>query len=351
MGHADSRRGEADGRWLVVVPFRLDGRGPVVELRLLSAADVRVAVPMEEAVDAMRRAFGQLSSGDAQVPLRTSVEGEGGVMLVMPGRLRADEAMGAKVVSVFEGNRERGLPAVSALLLLVDPATGIPRAVLEGEALTALRTGAASGLATDLLARGDASVLTVFGAGVQARTQVEGVRAVRPIRELRIVSRTRASAEAFAREVEGVEVRVLDDPAVAVRGAQVICTATTSSEPVFPGEAVDPGTHVNGVGSFTPSTREVDDNLVRRARVVVDSREAALAEAGDLLLPMERGVFSASDVHGELGEIVNGSLSGREDDRQVTFFKSVGSAAQDLAVGRRALERAGSQGIGTVVAL
>jgi len=277
------------------------------------------------------------------------------VMLIMPGRLKESGAFGAKVVSVFEKNPERGLPAVNALVLMVDPTTGLPTAIMEGTYLTALRTGAASGLATELLARRDASVLTVFGAGAQARTQAEAVRAVRPIEEVRVVSRTRASAEAFAEELrEGdgqVEVRVLEDRAEAVRGAHVVCTATTSSHPVFPGEAVDPGVHVNGVGSYRPTDREVDDALVRRARIVVDSMEAAMEEAGDVIGPIRRSVISRTGIYGELGELVNEKKRGREDHDQVTFFKSVGNAAQDLAVGRRVVERAEAEDLGTVVEL
>lgn len=322
-----------------------------MELRILSADDVRAAVSMEDAIDAMREAFGQLSAYQADIPMRTPVSGEGGVMLLMPGRLKESGAMGAKVVSVFEDNPEQGLPAVNALVLMVDPETGLPRALLEGGYLTALRTGAASGLATELLAVSDARVLTVFGAGAQARTQVEAVRAVRPIEEVRVVARTLGSAQALASELEGVEARALEDRSEAVKGAHVICTATTSSKPVFDGADVDPGTHVNGIGSYTPTMREVDDALVSRARIVVDSMEAAMEEAGDLIGPIRRNVISRAGLYGELGQIVNGELEGRDDDEDVTFFKSVGSAAQDMAVGHRILDEAEPADLGTVVKL
>lgn len=326
-----------------------------MKVRMLSREDVRAAVPMDEAIDAMREAFGQLSAYQADIPLRTAVSGEDGVMLIMPGRLKESGAFGAKVVSVFESNPGRGLAAVNALLLMVDPATGLPRAIADGTYLTALRTGAASGLATDLLAREGASVLTVFGAGAQARTQVAAVRAVRPVEEVRIVSRTRASAEAFAEELRedegGLRVRVVDEPAAAAKGAHVICTATTSSEPVFSGGDVDPGTHVNGIGSYRPTDREVDDTLVSRARIVVDSMDAAMEEAGDVIGPIRRNVISRTGIHGELGDVVNGRKPGRSSDDQITFFKSVGNAAQDLAVGRRLVERAEAEDLGTVVEL
>jgi len=322
-----------------------------MKLRILSADDVRSALPMEGAIAAMEEAFGQLSAYQADIPLRTPVSGEGGVMLLMPGRLKRSGAMGAKMVSVFEDNPERDLPAVNALVLMVDPGTGLPRALIEGGYLTALRTGAASGLATRLLALPDARVLTVFGAGAQARTQVEAVRAVRPIEEVRIVARSRESAGSLASELDGVEARAVEDRAEALRGARVVCTATTSATPVFRGEDVEPGTHVNGIGSYTPKMREVDDELVSRARIVVDSMEAAMEEAGDLIGPIRRNVISRTGLHGELGQIVNGELGGRDDEERVTFFKSVGNAAQDLAVGRRIVEEAEGAGLGTVVEL
>ena len=324
-------------------------------LTLLSGADVVRLVPMSRAIEAMRSAFGQLASGAAHVPLRTPLEVEGGVALFMPGHLRDSGALGAKVVSVFAGNPERGLPVIHALVLLLDPVTGVPRAVMDGARLTALRTGAASGLATDLLAVPDASVLAVFGAGVQARTQIEAVRTVRPIREIRLVDSVPGAARRLAEELadsgDGSEVRVLDDPWAAVRGAHVIVTATTSSTPVFPGEAVEPGTHVSGIGSYTPRMREVDAELVRRATVVVDTREAALAEAGDLVVPIEEGVIGVDHIHAELGEVVLGTRPGRTRPEEITFFKSVGNAAQDLAVALLALEEAERRGEGARVEL
>jgi len=277
------------------------------------------------------------------------------VALFMPGHLGETGALGAKVVSVFGGNPARGLPVIHALVLLLDPGTGVPRAVMDGTRLTALRTGAAGGLATDLLARPDASVLAVFGAGVQARTQVEAVRTVRRVREIRLLDSVPAAAERFAEELAGEAgappVRVLSDPRAAVEGADVIVTATTSSHPLFPGDAVAPGTHVSGIGSYTPLMREVDSQLVRRATVVVDTREAALAEAGDLLIPLGEGVIEEDHIVAELGEVVRGLHPGRTRPDEITFFKSVGNAAQDLAVAHLALEEAERRGEGVRVEL
>jgi ornithine cyclodeaminase len=326
-----------------------------VRLTLLSGEDVRRLVPMTDAIEAMASAFGQLSSGRAEIPLRTSVDAERGVSLFMPGYLRDTRVLGGKIVSVFGDNPEVGLPVVTAAVLLLDSDTGLPRALLDGTALTALRTGAASGLATRLLARADASVLAVFGAGVQARTQIEAVRAVRRIREVRIVSRRRASAERLAGEIKGGRgapvVRVLEDRAEAVRGAHVLVAATSSATPVFPGDRVEGGAHVNGFGSYTPEMQEVDEAVVTRARVVVDTRTGALAEAGDLIIPLRKGLVREADVNTELGEVLLGVRPGRARDDEVTFFKSVGNAAQDLAVAARALAEAERTGAGKQVEL
>lgn len=307
---------------------------------------------MPRAIEAVSHAFAALSGGRARAPLRTPLESDGGVTLVMPGRVGAPAAvagLGTKIVSVFPGNRSLGLPSIHALVLLVDTRTGAPRAVLEGTWLTALRTGAASGVATRHLARDDAAVLAVFGAGVQARTQIEAVRAVRPVREIRVVSRGGASARRLAAELAGVQARAVTDPREALAGAGVVVAATDSAVPVFPGEAVEPGTHVNGVGSYTPAMREVDGGFVARATVVVDQREAAWAEAGDLVGALRDGLVERDHVRAELGEVIRGEHPGRSRPDEVTFFKSVGNAVQDVAVAAAALRRAEEADVGTLV--
>lgn len=306
---------------------------------------------MRQAIDAMREAFGQLSAGHARVPLRLPLETEKGVTLFMPAYLQDTADLGAKIVSVYGENPQRGLPVINALVLVLDPQTGVPLALMDGTYLTALRTGAGSGLATELLAREDASVVAVFGAGAQARTQLEAVRAVRPIREVRIVSRTPESARRFAEEVKGVDVRVMDDRGAAVRGAHIIIAATTSSAPVFDGREVELGTHINGVGSYTPEMQEIDATVIQRAKIVVDQREAALEEAGDLIIPIQQSLISADDIYAELGEIVNGDKAGRTSEDEITFFKSVGNAAQDVVTARWVLRAAEAKGLGTLVAL
>lgn len=324
-----------------------------MRIRILSAEDIRRAVDMPAAIDAMADAFSQLLRGAAVAPVRLSMTGNDGVTLFMPAHLRGSGAMGAKVVSVFPGNRDRGLPAITAVVLLLNPDTGVPLALMDGTSLTALRTGAVCGLATRLMAREDAQVLTVFGAGVQARTQIEAVRAVRGIREVRIVDPFRQYAEALARELAGdaaqIEVRVVNDPAEALRGAHIVCAATTSWEPVFDGHDLEPGTHLNAIGSFKPEMQEIDAETVRRSRLVVDEREAALEEAGDLIIPLRNGIIREDHIVASLGELVEGRVAGRTSPDQVTFFKSVGIAVQDVAVAARVLARAEVEGMGVEV--
>lgn len=322
-----------------------------IQLRVLGATDVDRAIDMRQAIDIMATAFEELGSGRANVPQRLGVETEAGLLLAMPGSLPEQSALAIKVVSVFPGNSRLGLPSVFGLVLVLDAASGAPLALIEGSHLTALRTGAASGLATKLMAREDARTVALFGAGVQARTQLAAVRAVRDIREVRIVSRTPQSAQRLADELTGLETRVLADSGAAVRGADIVVTATTSATPVVFGRDVEPGTHVNAIGAYTATMREVDADVVRRARVVVDTRQGALAEAGDLIMAIRERAITTDHIVAELGEVVNGTIAGRTSEEEITLFKSVGHAAQDVALARRVLDVAVSRRLGTTVSL
>ncbi len=322
-----------------------------MKLRLLSAGDVRAAIDMSAAIEAMRSAFSQLSSGSAIVPLRGWLSTPGGTTLLMPAFLGESDGLGMKIVSGFEGNAQRGLPTINALVVMLDADTGEPRAVIEGAYLTALRTAAGSGLATELLAEPDASVLAVFGAGAQARSHIEAMRAVRPVREIRIASRTRDSAERLARELEGIDIRVCDDPAAAVDGAELIVTATTSRKPVFPAAALAEGAHINAVGTFSHEGCEIEGEVVLRSRLVVDSREAVLREAGDVHIRIAEGLFGPDHIDAELGEIVNGARPEGRMGHEFTLFKSVGNAAQDVAAAAEILRVAELEGLGTTVEL
>ena len=311
---------------------------------------------MAQAIAAVKAAYVQLSAGRAQAPLRAHLAvAEGDSTLVMPFYAPDDGgALGLKVVSVFNSNPPAGRPLIHALVLALDAASGAPLALIEGGTLTAIRTGAASGAATDALARPDARVLALFGAGVQARRQLEAVCTVRAIARVQVYSPV--GAEALAAEMAGrgpipADVVVVASPRAALADADVVCTATTSPTPVFDDADLKPGAHVNGIGSFTPQMQEIDAATVRRARVVVDSRDAALAEAGDLLIPLRAGAFDRAHVSDEIGEVLAGQKPGRTSAAQITFFKSVGVAVQDAAAARLVAANGAALGLGQVVTL
>ncbi|HXF69777.1 MAG TPA: hypothetical protein VNK89_08210 [Thermoflexus sp.] len=313
-------------------------------LRWITAEQIRHALPMRQAVEAMREAFIALSEGRAYIPQRISIpvpEREG-VALFMPGYVPPHD-LGLKVVSVFPRNVEQGLPTISAVVLMLNPETGMPAALLDGTFLTAWRTGAASGLATDLLARPDAESLALIGAGAQARTQLLAVCAVRPIQRVRVYSRTPERARKFIEEMRGQEgvpedIALAPTPEAAVAEADVVCTATNASTPVFDGRSLRPGTHINAIGSFTLEMRELDEETFRRAsRVVVDSRAAAMVEAGEVVWAIRQGILREQDLV-ELGEIAAGRQPGRQSPEEITLFKSVGLAVQDLVAARWVLK-------------
>lgn len=333
-----------------------------MRIRTFAAGDIRRTVSMTRAIEAMTDVYIRVSSGGAVIPLRTALPlgggaEDGGVVLFMPASLGKGGGVGAKIVAVVPANRALGLPTIHALVILIDERTGVPEAVLEGTGLTALRTGAASGAATALLARPDARTAAVFGAGIQARTQLEAVCTVRTIEAALVYDLDRQAAETFARDMSAagppipVNIRPAATAAEAAAFADVICTATTSPVPVFPDAALRPGTHINAVGSFKPEVREIPGDTVARAKVVVDSREASLAETGDLIIPIAEGLITAGHIHAELGEIAAGRRPGREAAAEITLFKSVGLAAQDVAVARLVLAEAGRLGLGGILEL
>lgn len=310
---------------------------------------------MNEAISLMREAFIALSEGRATVPLRLNVPlpEYNGRVLFMPVYLPATQHIGLKVVTIHPDNPARGLPFIHALVMVTDAATGRPVAVMDGEYLTALRTGAASGLATELLARPDADVVAIFGAGVQGRTQLEGVCAVRPIGRAYIFSRSRDHAATFAQEMStrlDLDVQVADDPET-LGQADVVCTATTSLGPVFSHRHLKAGVHINGIGSYRPDMAEIPPDTVLAAKVVVDHRPACLAAAGDLIQLLERGLITENHIHAELGEIAAGHRAGRSSEDEVTFFKSVGNAVQDLAAASHVVAVAQARGLGMEVTL
>jgi ornithine cyclodeaminase/alanine dehydrogenase-like protein (mu-crystallin family) len=310
-------------------------------LPFLSADAIVDAVRIDDLVDAVEAAFRDVAVGRDRSPLRTHVPLEHGDLLLMPGV--RDEASGTsvKLVTVTPGNASRGLPTVQAVIAWFDATTGQPLALLDGPIVTAMRTGAASGVATRLLARSDAATLAVIGAGAQAEWQVRAVLAVRPIERVTICSRSAGSRDALARrlgDVTGLEVRAVADVEGAVRDADVVCCATTSETPVFDAAWLRPGTHVNGIGAFRLGMVEMPAELFGlAATVAVDARHAAMAEAGDVVAAIERGLISEADLV-EIGSVQRGWAKTR-DPQAITAFKSVGLAIQDVAAAELIIDR------------
>ncbi|MFJ8686674.1 ornithine cyclodeaminase family protein [Micromonospora wenchangensis] len=331
---------------------------------VIDGATVRRLLPMADAVDLMRDTFRRYSAGRVVQPVRHMVRSPGGeVLAVMPAHVAAPDpattagpyaGYGLKTVLIKPDNAARGLPVHVGLVLVFDPDTGLPAALVDAAALTAIRTAAASAAATDALARPDATVLAVLGAGVQARSHLRALGVVRPVKEVRVWNHRPASARAladWARDELDLDVTVVDTVPAAVADADVICTVTAAAEPVLPAAPVAAGAHINAVGSSFADRRELAGDLVGRCAVFVDSRESARAEAGDLLLAAREGHFRIEAVRAEVGEVLGGDHPGRSHTGEITLFKSLGLAAQDVVTGFALYQRAVAAGVGQRVEL
>jgi alanine dehydrogenase len=322
---------------------------------LLTRKDVISVLQMKECIEAMEKAFSELANGTAVLPLRISIKPPAGLSLYMPAYLQGMNALACKVVTVYKDNPgKHNLPTTIGKVLLQNPETGEVISIMDGGYLTALRTGAASGLATKYLARKDEEqVAGIFGAGIQAQTQLWAVCEVRKISKALVYDVSHEAAKKFTAEMSqklGVPVIAVEKPD-ALMTADIICTATSSATPIFDGSKVKEGTHINGIGSHSPGARELDGTIIKRALLIADSREACLNEAGDIMIPIKEGIISADHIHAELGEVVTGKKPGRMSPKQITLFKSNGLAIQDVAAARLVYERAKAKGIGTEVDL
>lgn len=320
-------------------------------MRFIDADEVRAAAPMPQLLDAVEAAYRDVAAGRDRSPIRSRIAMGAGDLLLMPGLRDGAAGASVKLVTVMPGNASRGLPTIHAMVAWLDADTGEPLAILDGPTVTAMRTGAASGVSTRLLARPDARVLALFGVGAQAVWQVRAVLAARQIDEVRVFARTAQRRDAFAAEMVaelGPAVRVLaaESAEAALHGADVVCCATTSFEPIFSAGWVAPGTHVSAVGSFQKGMVELPPEIFADAALVaVDSRDAALEEAGDLLAAIKAGRLAA-DGFVEIGS-VNPDWAARRDPSAITVFKSVGLAIQDAATAELVmanLDREGSSG-------
>jgi alanine dehydrogenase len=278
-----------------------------------------------------------------------------GSVLFMPALIGGMGALGMKVVSVYPDNpAKHSLPTVMGVILLNDAATGQIVAIMDGGYITAMRTGAVSGVATKYMARPDARTATIFGGGVQARAQLMAVHAARPLERAFIFDIIPEQRDKFAADMTqllGIPVEPATDVRLAVEAADVIAAATSAANPIFDGAWVRPGTHINGIGSHAPAMRELDTHIVQRSRVIVDLRAAALAEAGDLMIPIQEGAITAGHIVGELGQVITGQVPGRTSPDEITLFKSEGLAIQDVSVAARVYALAREQGVGQEVSL
>lgn len=321
---------------------------------IIPQSEVPTLLPMAECIDAMAEALASLSRGDAVLPLRSMVwmPDRSGLLGLMPAYLGTPTSLGLKVISYLPANHGTERDSHQGAVLLFDTATGNLLAVIDASSITAIRTAAVSGLATRLLARENAGDLAILGSGVQAESHLDAMRAVRPLRRVRVWSIHPAAARSFAERMSpraGVAIEPVATAQAAVAGADIICTTTASPTPVLEGSWIAPGAHVNAVGACFAANRELDTAAVVRSRVIVDRRESALAEAGDLLIPMKEGAIDATHIAGELGDVLLRRVEGRRATSEVTLFKSLGIAVEDLAAAHLIHARARAQGRGIAV--
>lgn len=325
---------------------------PNAPIRILSREDILNCISMKTAIDLMRQVFIALAAGHATVPIRTHLhlDAQESEMLCMPAYLPGIARSGLKVVGMQPRNAAHGLPFIHAAVLLSDAETGQLLALMDGTFLTTLRTGAASGLATDLLAHPDALTAALWGTGAQAFHQLEALHCVRKLEKIWVYNRTAAHGQAFAQKMQALfpfEIQWTDDLRH-LKTCDIISTVTRTTSPLFSLSDLKPGVHINGVGAYRPDMAELSPETVAAAIVVVDQTQACLKEAGDLIQAIAAGRFAETDIHGEIGAVAAGKRPGRTQASDITFFKSVGNAAQDLIVASHVYEQAQRTGVGTV---
>jgi ornithine cyclodeaminase/alanine dehydrogenase len=318
---------------------------------ILSRKDLRQLLTMTDVIEAVERGFREYKTGKCAVPVRMPVpiEKAEGVFLFMPAYLEKEGFFGTKVVSVFPRNIEKRLSTIQAAYLLNDPTTGELLAMMDGILLTAMRTGATSGLATKYLSRKNSEILGIIGAGAQAPFQAEAISEVRSIRRILVYDKDPRAADDFSKiayENLKTHVSIMARARDVVVNSDILVTVTTSTVPVFDGHDLKAGTHINAVGAYTPEMRELDDFTIGKSKIVVDTYEGCMAEAGDLLIPIQHGNFSKENIYADLGEIVLGQKPGRINEDEITLFESVGFALEDLVVASLAYRKAKARGMG-----
>ncbi|HWP24592.1 MAG TPA: ornithine cyclodeaminase family protein [Candidatus Binatia bacterium] len=321
---------------------------------LLSEDQVKALLDIDELIEALAKAHLQYSTGRAVMPVRLVVPLPDiqGRLTGMPGFLNEDKALGMKVVTYFQENPKRGLPAILATVMLFSEETGRMIAVMDGSYITAIRTACASALATKILARPEAPVLGILGAGVQARAHIRALSRVRRLEKIKIYSPSGASAPRIKSELEpemGIPIEASASAEEAVRGSDIVVTASTAKQPITKPDWLKPGVHINAVGSHRPDSREIDGATLARATIIVDSREAILAECGDVLLALKEQSIAPDAIHAEIGEVLAGRKTGRTRGEEITLYKSVGIAVQDVAAAHLIYRKALQRGVGAHV--
>lgn len=329
-----------------------------MQILVLKVEEMKTVLSMPEAIQADKDALSLYSEGKVNIPLRTNLDvpEHEGQSLYMPGYAADAQALGVKIVSTYPRNIEKGLTSVPATMVLVDAETGQVSSIMDGTYLTQLRTGAVAGAATDELAREDSSVFTLIGTGGQAETQLEAVLAVRPIKQVYVSDLNKERAQSFAEKMSslyGEKYQVVIEAASsledAIRQSDVITSVTTSPVKTFDGSWVKPGTHINGVGSYTPKMAEIDAVVLQKADKVYCDTKDAVVESGDFTQAIEKGLYRAEDITGELGDLINGKTPGRESEEEITFFKTTGNAVMDIVTGQRMYEAAKKEKIGSTL--
>lgn len=316
---------------------------------ILTAEDIKRVFTMRDAIEADKEAFRLYSTNKAEVPLRTNmnIPKYKGTSLFMPGYVEELDTAGIKIVSVFPENPKLGKPAVPAQMILLDGKTGEISAIMDGTYLTQLRTGASAGAATDILAKQDSKIGALIGTGGQALCQLEALLSARNLKVVKVYSRNIEKVKAFVEEAKeklghyGTEIIGVDSSDEAIENADVITVVTTATSPVFDGEKVKKGAHINGVGSYMKHMQEIDEYIISKAdKIYLDSKEAVLSEAGDFIIPIQKGIITEDIITGELGQVISKTIEGRQSENEITLFKSVGIAVQDVVTAYRIYEKA-----------
>jgi len=322
--------------------------------KLLSRNDVMQLLMMSDQIDILEKAFTDLSNGQTIMPQRTPIPAteHNGVALFMPAYVKGMGALGAKIVTVYKDNIPKyNLPTILGTISLLDDKTGAPIAIMDGGYLTAMRTGGVAGLASKYLARKDSKVHTLFGTGGMARTHAWAVDQAVNIEKLILVSvDTQEKKEAFRdllKDIIKCEIEIADDPKSAVEAADIVTLITSAKDPIIDGEWIKPGTHINGVGSHAPAMREIDTKTVVKSKVICDLVEACKPEAGDFIIPVANGEWSWDKAHGSLGDVITKKIAARESDEEITLFKSVGLAIQDMSTALQVFNKSKENNIGT----